>query len=54
MQASPHMLTACAVTSRENGDGARKRGSVVAILGAECTPARHGFLGLRHHERTGP
>ena len=33
MQASPHMLTACADTSRENGDGARKRGSVVAILG---------------------
>src|SRR5688572_32437061 len=39
MQASPHMLTACADTSRENGDGARKRGSVVAILGAEGTPA---------------
>ena len=43
MQASPHMLTACADTSRENGDGARKRGSVVAILGAECTPGSSRF-----------
>ena len=34
MAASPHMLTACADTRRENGDGARKRGSVVAILEA--------------------
>ena len=47
MQASPHMLTAWADTSRENGDGARKRGSVVAILGAEGTAAPSAIPGLR-------
>jgi len=36
MAASPHMLTAWAVTSRENGEGGRKRGSV-AILEGEGT-----------------
>src|SRR5262249_23485296 len=47
MHASPHMLTACADTSRENGDGARKRGSVVAILVGEGTAASALILGAR-------
>ena len=37
-QASPHTLTACAYTSRANGVGSAKRGSVLIFL-PDVTPS---------------
>ncbi|GMU77794.1 MAG: polyphosphate kinase [Acidimicrobiia bacterium] len=66
MAASPHMLTAWADTSRENGEGGRNRGSV-AILGPEGTAGDPGLpaptapgsppddrAGLTPDDRAGP
>ena len=58
MAASPHMLTAWAETSRENGDGARKRGSVAILRPSvpaypiESAPIRTGHVTRGASDRT--